>query len=145
MKSLFPVLAFVLPALLFAGCARPNFSQPVDGGAIEKALLAQGLRICVRVPMDSKGVQAFVRGTTYDLASDCSGYDSNSPDARVSVAVFTKTAARDAAQRTFESGRRPKSPAVIWARGPVLVTLDGSRSPEAEAAVRRALASVTAP
>jgi hypothetical protein len=137
-RMLLPVLVTPL-VLLLAGCSQPDILWPQVTSAIEKTLVAQELQICARGQVNWTNIAASRGGRTYDLARSCAGYDPQNPGARLSVTVFTKAAARDAAQSTLESGRSPTEPAMIWSKGPVLVTLAGPQSSELEQSVRRAL------
>jgi len=46
--------------------------------------------------------------------------------------------------RNIMSGRRPKSPAITWNKGPVVVIVDGQQRPAVAALLRQAMASIGA-
>ena len=139
-------LAVVLSllALWMVGCVRSDFSEAADVAKMEKALTAQGLQICAQEALAWNTLPGFAEGKYYELGTNCAAHDPTSPGARVWIAAYADGAARDAALRNFESGRRLKSPATTWTKGPVVVVLDGAQNPEVMALVRQAMAAAGA-
>lgn len=138
------LFVFILLALLLVGCVRSDFTEAADIAALETALTGQGLQICAQEALAWDAVPGFAKGNYYELNTDCAAHDPAHPGARVWIVASTDSAARDAVLRNFESGRRLKSPAITWTKGPLIVVVDGAQRPEIATLLRQALSGIGA-
>ncbi len=142
-RSLFVLVIFGIGvmALLLAGCARTDFSAPVDLPGITTALEQAGLQVCAQEELDWSVTPGFVEGTSLVVGIDCSTFDPAQPEALVVAARFDSLAARDAALRSFETAhRRHIGSSLARGVGPWVIAVDGEQSPDAAMRLREALA-----
>ena len=140
MKRSFLIIGVSVVAMLLAGCARADFSVPVDLPAISAAFQDVGLQICEQDDLDWSVTPGFVEGKYFIVGADCSTYAGARPAARVVAARFDSLAARDSALRDFETTyRRHIGAGMARGVGSWVIAVDGEQMPGTAMRLREAI------
>lgn len=140
MKRTYLLVFSVLLTILVAGCSRAEFNQPADIEKFSSALADSGLQSCRTAEIPPMQALEIKSGRFYELSQDCNETDAVT---KVWVVNFGSEAARDAAFRRFTTEhRRGLGSSFAWTAGPLLITVEGTQTPEVVAGLRQAVQTI---